>query len=139
VVQSGVQFVILGQATAGTGQVRRVQVEIQDRNTKQYLQDDLVTWGGVNNVHASLATANASSTAWSLPVTITGNRELQLMAKTFTVAGASAATRRSRRSSRSASTTRPRRQASAGPAAACWPAPPSSPPAPPATTRVSTP
>ena len=71
------QFVIDGQATA-TGRVRRVQVEIQDRNTKQYLQDDLVTWGGANNVYASLATANATSTAWSLPVTITGNRELQV-------------------------------------------------------------
>jgi PKD repeat protein len=93
VVQSGVQFVIQGQATAGTGQVRRVQVEIQDRNTRQYLQDDLVTWGGVNNVYASLAADNASSTAWSLPVTITGNRELQLMARTFTAAGTSDATK----------------------------------------------
>jgi PKD repeat protein len=93
VVQSGVQFVIQGQATAGTGQVRRVQVEIQDRNTKQYLQDDLVTWGGTNNVYASLAAANAASTAWSLPVAITGNRELQLMAKTFTAAGGSDATK----------------------------------------------
>jgi PKD repeat protein len=89
VVQSGVQFTIQGRATATGGQVRRVQVEIQDRNTKQYLQDDLTTWGGVNNIYASLATANAASTAWSLPVTITGNRELQVMAKTFAVSGAS--------------------------------------------------
>jgi PKD repeat protein len=92
VVASGVQFVIDGQATA-PGRVRRVQVEIQDRNTKQYLQDDLVTWGGVNNVYASLASANATSTAWSLPVTITGNRELQVMAKTFAVTGGSDATK----------------------------------------------
>ena len=81
-----------GQATA-PGRVRRVQVEIQDRNTKQYLQDDLVTWGAVNNIYASLATANATSTAWSLPVTITGNRELQVMAKTFAVTGGSDATK----------------------------------------------
>ncbi|MGH2816289.1 MAG: Ig-like domain-containing protein, partial [Actinomycetota bacterium] len=92
-VQSGVQFVIQGQATAGTGQVRRVQVEIQDRNTKQYLQDDGVSWGGSNNIYASLANTNAASTAWSLPVTVTGNRELQLMAKTFTAAGTSDATK----------------------------------------------
>ena len=92
VVASGVQFVIDGQATA-PGRVRRVQVEIQDRNTKQYLQDDLVTWGGVNNIYASLATANATSTAWTLPVTITGNRELQVMAKTFAVTGGSDATK----------------------------------------------
>ncbi|HET9008115.1 MAG TPA: hypothetical protein VFQ04_15500, partial [Actinomycetes bacterium] len=92
VVASGVQFVIDGQATA-PGRVRRVQVEIQDRNTKQYLQDNLVTWGAVNNIYASLATANATSTAWSLPVTITGNRELQVMAKTFAVTGGSDATK----------------------------------------------
>ena len=48
-VASGVQFVIDGQATA-PGRVRRVLVEIQDRNTKQYLQDNLVTWGAVNNI-----------------------------------------------------------------------------------------
>jgi PKD repeat protein len=93
VVASGVQFVIQGQATAGTSRVRRVQVEIQDRNTKQYLQDDGVSWGGSNNIYASLASTNAASTAWSLPVTVTGNRELQLMAKTFTTAGTSDATK----------------------------------------------
>jgi PKD repeat protein len=87
VVQSGVQFVIDGQATA-PGRVRRVQVEIQDRNTKQYLQDDMVSWGASNNVYASLASANATSTAWSLPVTVTGNRELQIMAKTVDLTGA---------------------------------------------------
>ncbi len=43
--------------------------------------------------YASLATPNAASTAWSLPVTITGNRELQVMAKTFAVNGASDATK----------------------------------------------
>jgi PKD repeat protein len=96
VVASGQQFVIDGQATA-PGRVRRVQVEIQDRNTKQYLQDDLVTWGGVNNIYASLATANATSTAWSLAVTITGNRELQVMAKTFAVTGGSDATKASKK------------------------------------------
>ena len=93
VVQSGVQFVIQGQATAGTGQVRRVQVEIQDRNTKQYLQDNLVSWGASNNIYASLASTTAASTAWSLPLTITGNRELQLMAKTYNSGGGSDATK----------------------------------------------
>ncbi|MDP9210247.1 MAG: hypothetical protein M3O65_17520, partial [Actinomycetota bacterium] len=92
VVASGVQFVIDGQATA-PGRVRRVQVEIQDRNTKQYLQDNLTTWGAVNNIYASLATANATATAWSLPVTISGNREVQILAKTFAVTGGSDATK----------------------------------------------
>jgi hypothetical protein len=44
-------------------------------------------------VVASLATANATSTAWTLPVTITGNRELQVMAKTFAVTGGGDATK----------------------------------------------
>jgi hypothetical protein len=88
VEESGVQFVIDGQATA-PGQVRRVQVEIQDRNSKQYLQDDMASWGPANNVFASLASPNATSTAWSLPVTLTGNRELQVMAKAFAVTGGS--------------------------------------------------
>jgi PKD repeat protein len=92
VVESGLQFVIDGQAVA-PGRVRRVQVEIQDRNSKQYLQDDMVSWGPANNIYASLATANATSTAWSLPVTVTGNRELQVMAKTFAVTGGSDATK----------------------------------------------
>jgi trimeric autotransporter adhesin len=88
VVQAGVQFVIDGRATA-PGRVRRVQVEIQDRNTKRYLQDDLVTWGAANTLEASLATANATATAWSLPVTVTGNRELQILARTVAVTGGS--------------------------------------------------
>jgi PKD repeat protein len=88
VEESGVQFVIDGQATA-PGQVRRVQVEIQDRNSKQYLQDDMVSWGPANNIYANLSSPNATSTAWSLPVTLTGNRELQVMAKTFAVTGGS--------------------------------------------------
>jgi PKD repeat protein len=88
VEESGVQFVVDGQATAPGG-VRRVQVEIQDRNSKQYLQDDMVSWGPANNVYANLASPNATSTAWSLPVTLTGNRELQVMAKTFALNGTS--------------------------------------------------
>ena len=92
VVTAGAQFVIQGQATA-PGLVRRVQVEIQDRDTKQYLQDDMTSWGPSNNVYASLATTNATSTAWSLPVTITGNHQLLLTAKTFAVSGGSDATK----------------------------------------------
>jgi trimeric autotransporter adhesin len=92
VVPAGVQFVIDGRATA-PGRVRRVQVEIQDRNTKRYLQDDLVTWGAANTLEASLATANATAMAWSLPVTVTGNRELQILARTVAVTGGSDTTK----------------------------------------------
>ena len=41
------------------------------------------------HLRVSSTPPNAASTAWSLPVTITGNRELQLMAKTFAVSGSS--------------------------------------------------
>ena len=43
VMAAGTQYVLQGQATA-PGALRRVQVEIQDRDTKRFLQDDLVTW-----------------------------------------------------------------------------------------------
>jgi hypothetical protein len=49
----------------------------------------MASWGPANNVFASLASPNATSTAWSLPVTLTGNRELQVMAKAFAVTGGS--------------------------------------------------
>ena len=44
-----------GTATATSG-VQRVQVEIQDRDTRQYLQDDLTTWGAANTINVNLAT-----------------------------------------------------------------------------------
>jgi hypothetical protein len=85
-------FVISGQATAPTG-VTSVQVEIQNRNgTKQYLQDDLVTWGTFNTILATVASVNATSTGWSLPVSLPGG-EFQLRAKTYGRSGASDATK----------------------------------------------
>ena len=89
VAASGVPFTITGQATAPSG-VTRVQVEIQDSGSKQYLQDDLVTWGPSNSILATLATPNATSTAYSLPVTLTGNHAYVVMAKTFGVTGSDA-------------------------------------------------
>jgi PKD repeat protein len=94
VVTSGAAFTINGTATAPGG-IKRVQVEIQDRNTHQYLQDDGVTFGPSNNIFATLATGATTQTprAWSLPITITGNHPLQLMAKTFGNGGSSDATK----------------------------------------------
>ena len=92
VVTSGVPFTITGQATSPGG-IRRVQVEIQDRNSHQYLQDDGVTWGTSNNIFATLGTPVGGSTPWSLPITITGNHPLMLMAKTFGTNGTNDATK----------------------------------------------
>ena len=72
-VASGVQFVIDGQTTA-PGRVRRVQVEIQDRNTKQYLQDDLV---------------GATSATWQYEVTLPHEGEWRMSATAIDNSGQS--------------------------------------------------
>ncbi|MGE0167952.1 MAG: PKD domain-containing protein [Nocardioides sp.] len=82
VEETGTEFTIDGTATATSG-VNRVQVEIQDRNSNQYLQDDLTTWGASNTINANLANAGANSTNWSLPVTISTNRVLRVLARTY--------------------------------------------------------
>jgi PKD repeat protein len=82
VVQSGVPFTITGTASAPSG-MKRVQVEIYDRDSKQYLQDDQVSWGKSNNIYATLASPGATSTTWSLPMTLTGNHRYQIQAKAF--------------------------------------------------------
>jgi PKD repeat protein/uncharacterized Zn-binding protein involved in type VI secretion len=86
------QFVIDGTATATSG-IRRVQVEIIDRTTKRYLQKDLTTWGSATTINVNLASPNATSSNWSLPLTISGNRLLTVQAKTFANNGSSDATK----------------------------------------------
>ena len=51
---AGESFGITGTATSPSG-VTRVQVEVQNRDTKQFLQDNLTSWGGNNNILATLA------------------------------------------------------------------------------------
>ena len=56
------QFTITGNASANQGRtVQRVEVEIQDRDSRRYLNDDLTTWGSTtsNTINATLATPNA--------------------------------------------------------------------------------
>lgn len=86
------QFVIDGTATATSG-IKRVQVEIIDRSTKRYLQKDLRTWGSATTINVNLASPNATSSNWSLPLTISGNRLLTVQAKTFANNGSSDATK----------------------------------------------
>ncbi len=86
VEETGTEFTIDGTATATSG-VNRVQVEVQDRNTNQYLQDDLTSWGASNTINANLSNAGATSTNWSLPVTISTNRVLRVLARTYATNG----------------------------------------------------
>jgi large repetitive protein len=92
VEEAGVPFTIEGTARA-TGGVQRVQIEIRDRNANRYLQDDLVTWGGGNTINATLASPGAPTTNWSLGLTIQGNQNLEVMARTFALNGNSDATK----------------------------------------------
>jgi PKD repeat protein len=92
VEEAGVPFTIQGTARA-TGGVQRVQIEIRDRNANRYLQDDLVTWGGGNTINATLASPGAPTTNWSLGLTIQGNQNLEVMARTFALNGNSDATK----------------------------------------------
>ncbi|MCU1359384.1 MAG: domain containing protein, partial [Ilumatobacteraceae bacterium] len=81
-------FTISGKATAASG-VLRVQVEVRDRDTNQYLQDDLVTWGASNTIVATLSGTTATTANWALTMAVPNNRRLMLYAKTFGVNGSS--------------------------------------------------
>lgn len=93
VLPSGQQFMMKGDASTTTGTVNRVQVEIQNRSTKQYLQDDLTTWGAANTINAPLAAPSAATTTWSLALTIPGNVKLSALARTYNSAGTADATK----------------------------------------------
>ena len=75
-------FEITGTATAPSG-VNRVELEIMDRNTGRYLADDLTTWGSttLNTFNATLDPGTGPNRTWRLPITISGNRELQVRAR----------------------------------------------------------
>jgi PKD repeat protein len=92
VVPAGSPFSIQGTGKAPSG-VQRVQVEVQDRSSKQYLQDNLTSWGSSNSINATLGTPANGVTPWSLNLSVTGTRTLQLKAKTFAVNGTSDSTK----------------------------------------------
>jgi len=92
VVPAAAPFVVDGTGVAASG-VRRVQIEVFERDTKRYLQDDLVTWGAANTINATLAAPNATSTAWTLALNIPGNHRIQVTAKTVAINGTSDATK----------------------------------------------
>src|SRR5690606_24136481 len=81
------QFVVSGTSTATAG-VNRVELTVYDRQTRRYLTDNLTTWQTANNtILTTLATPGATSTSWSLPLTITNNRTLELRARAFSNSG----------------------------------------------------
>ena len=82
-------FTVTGTATASTA-VNRVELTVRDVGSGRYLADDLTTWqAATNTILTTLASPGASSTNWSLPLTITGNRSMELRAVAFSSTGSS--------------------------------------------------
>ena len=125
VVANNTPFTITGTARVATGTVGRVQVQIQDRDSGQYLQDNgtafTTTFGGTDNTPERHAGAGTGTTrTWSIPAT--HHHQPQPAGLRPGVHGrhrAARLTRPRRRSgsSRSAPRTRRRRPASPGRAA----------------------
>jgi PKD repeat protein len=93
VEEADAEFLIGGTATTANG-VQRVQLEVLDQGSNQWLQDDLVTWSSSwNGINVNLQSPNAATTVWSQPLTISGNRRIQFKAKTFALNGTNDSTK----------------------------------------------
>jgi PKD repeat protein len=89
VVANNTPFDITGTARVATGTVGRVQVQIQDRDSGQYLQDDgtaFTTFGNTANTLNATLSGSGTTRSWSIPATITTNRNLLVAAQAFTAA-----------------------------------------------------
>lgn len=88
VVVAGQSTTITGMAKATGSSVDRVQVEIFQKDSKRYLQDDGTSWGKSNWMPAVLGEPQADGwVPWSLPVTIAGNQNLEVRARTRSASG----------------------------------------------------
>jgi PKD repeat protein len=82
------QFTVKGTASVTTGTINRVELRVYDRGANRYLADNLTTWQTASNtINTTLQSTGARTANWSLPLTVTGNRKLQLRAQTFSSAG----------------------------------------------------
>ena len=90
VVANNAPFDITGTARVATGTVGRVQVQVQDRDSGQYLQDNgtaFTTFANTaNTLNATLAPGSGTTRTWSIPATVTTNRNLRVYAQAFTAA-----------------------------------------------------
>ncbi|QIG44401.1 PKD domain-containing protein [Nocardioides anomalus] len=89
VVTNNVPFDITGTARVATGSVGRVQVSVRDRNSGQYLQDNgtaFTTFGNTSNTLNATLSGTGTTRTWSIPATISSNRNLIVTAQAFTAA-----------------------------------------------------
>ena len=94
---AGTPFSINGTASTTAGTVSRVTLEIQDRDSRRYLQDDLTTWGAWNSIEATLAQAGVSSTTWSRELNIPTSRNIQVLARAAASNGSTDPTKASKK------------------------------------------
>jgi hypothetical protein len=89
VVANNVPFDITGSARVASGTVGRVQVQVRDRDSGQFLQDDgtaFTTFGSVANTLDATLAGSGTTRTWSVPATIATNRNLLVSAQAFTAA-----------------------------------------------------
>ncbi len=118
--EAGVEFLVEGTATATSG-VRRVQLEVIDRDTNRYLQDNLTSWGSWNAIDVNLATADAPATTWSIGLNLPDSRRLKLLAKAFGVNGSSDATKATKKFETFSAANEPPRASITGPSGSVIP------------------
>jgi PKD repeat protein len=88
VVPAGTPFSVQGTAKAPNG-VSRVQLEVRDKSSGRWLQDNLTSWGSSNTILTNLGPAQNGVRPWSLELNLTGSRPLLLRAKAFQSGGGS--------------------------------------------------
>ncbi|WP_210649111.1 PKD domain-containing protein [Nocardioides sp. SYSU D00065] len=89
VVANNAPFDVTGTARVATGTVGRVQVSIRDRDSGQYLQDNgtaFTTFGSTNNTLNATLSGTGTTRTWSVPATVTVNRNMIVTATAFTAA-----------------------------------------------------
>lgn len=89
VVANNVPFDITGTARVASGTVGRVQVQIQDRDSGQFLQDNgtaFTTFGNSGNTLNATLSGSGTTRTWSVPATVTTSRNLLVSAQAFTAA-----------------------------------------------------
>src|SRR5262249_45265160 len=78
-------YTLTGTARVATGAPGRVEVSVRDRDSGQYLQDNgsaFTTFGnGANTLNAPM-TGTGTTRTWSLPMSVTVNRNLLITATT---------------------------------------------------------
>ena len=89
VIANNTPYTFSGTASVNTGTVGRVQVSIRDRDSGQYLQDNgtaFTTFGNTQNTLNATLSGSGTTRGWSIPATITINRNMIVTATAFTAA-----------------------------------------------------